>query len=88
MEALPVYGLGNLTSAQLALAEFLEVDPDLLVGAGIGSPIDPTEKLSEEDIDKWIDALSRNEIKTLIRQLLEGKGHQAERIIKNRFAAK
>jgi len=78
-----MYGLGNLTSAQLALAEFLEVDPDLLAGTGIGSPEDPTEKLSE-DIDRWIDALPRNEIKTLIRQLFEGKGHQVERIIRVR----
>jgi len=82
-----MYGLGNLTSAQLALAEFLEVDPDLLTGTGIGSPEDPTKKLSEENIDRWIDALPRNEIKTLIRQLLEGKGHQVERIIRNRFTA-
>jgi len=87
MEALPMCGLGNFTSAQIALAEFLEVDPDLLGGAGIGSPVNPTEKLSEEDIDRWIEALSRNEVKALIRQLLEGKGHQAERIIKNRFAS-
>jgi len=87
MEPLSVYGLGNLTSAQLALAEFLEVDPDLLTGTGIGSPEDPTKKLSEENIDRWIDALPRNEIKTLIRQLLEGKGHQVERIIRNRFTA-
>ena len=87
MEALPVCGLGNLTSAQLALAEFLEVDPDLLVGAGISSPVDYTEKLSEKDIDRWIEDLPRSEIRALIRQLLKGKGHQAERIIRNRFAA-
>ena len=38
MEPLAVSGLGSLTSAQQALAEFLEVDPDLLAGAGMGSP--------------------------------------------------
>jgi len=37
-EPLVVSGLGSLTAAQQALAEFLEVDPDLLAGAGMGSP--------------------------------------------------
>ena len=87
MEALTVSGLGNLTAPQLALAEFLEVDPDILAGVGMGSPVDHTEKLSEKDIDRWIDALPRNEVKAVMKQLLEGRGHQAERIIRNRFAA-
>ena len=38
LEPVSVTGLGNLTSAQQALAEFLEVDKDLLEGAGMGSP--------------------------------------------------
>jgi hypothetical protein len=38
IEPLAGNGMGNLTAAQKALAEFLEVDPDLLAGAGIGSP--------------------------------------------------
>ena len=86
-EAMAVSGLGNLTAAQLALSEFLEVDPDLLAGAGLGSPVDNTEKVSEKDIDRWVNALPLNEVKAVIKQLLEGKGHQAERIIRNRFAA-
>ena len=86
-EALAVSGLGNLTAAQLALAEFLEVDQDLLAGAGMDSPVDNPVKLSEKEIDRWIDALPRNEVKAVMKQLLEGKGHQAERIIRNQFAA-
>ena len=38
IEPLPMEGLGHLTAAQQALAEFLEVDQDLLAGAGMGSP--------------------------------------------------
>lgn len=38
LEPLSVDGLGNLTVAQQALAEFIEVDEDLPAGAGIGSP--------------------------------------------------
>ena len=38
-------------------------------------------------MDRWIDALSRNEVTAVLKQLLEGKGQRAERSIKNRFAA-
>jgi hypothetical protein len=38
VEPLCVSGLASLTAAQQALGEFLEVDPDLLAGAGMGSP--------------------------------------------------
>ena len=34
MEPLPINGLGEFTACQQALAEFLEVDPDLLIGPG------------------------------------------------------
>jgi len=87
MEPLSVSRLGSLTSAQQALAEFLEVDPDLLAGVGMGSPAAQSEEISEKDMDRWIDALPRNEVKAVSKQLLEGKVHLAERSIKNRFAA-
>ena len=86
-EPVSISGLGSLTAAQQALAEFLEVDPDLLAGAGMGSPAAQSEEISEKDMDRWVDALPRNEVKAVLKQLLEGKGQQAERSIKNRFAA-
>jgi hypothetical protein len=87
MEPVSISGLGSLTAAQQALAEFLEVDPDLLAGAGMGSPAAQSEEISEKDMDKWIDGFPRNEVKAVLKQLLEGKGHLAERSIKNQFAA-
>jgi hypothetical protein len=78
--------LGSLTAAQQALAEFLEVDPDLLAGAGMGSPAAPKAKISQQEMDNWIDTLPRNEVYSILKQLLEAKGQQAERSIKNRFA--
>ena len=48
LEPLPVSGLGSLTAAQQALAEFLEVDPDLLAGAGMGSPAAQDEDISQK----------------------------------------
>ena len=86
-EPLSVSGLANLTAAQQALAEFLEVDPDLLAGAGMGSPAASKAEISPEEMDEWIDALPREEVHSIMKQLLEGKGQQAERSIRNRFAA-
>ena len=86
MEPVSISGLGSLTAAQQALVEFLEVDPDLLAGAGMGSPAAQRDEISEKDMDRWIDALPRNEVKAVLEQLLDGKRHLAERSIKNRFA--
>ena len=52
MEPLCVRGLGNLTASQQALAEFLEVDPDLLAGAGMGSRSAPKAEISPQEMDK------------------------------------
>ena len=80
-------GLGDLTAAQQALAEFLEVDPDLLAGAGMGSPAAQETEVSQREMEKWIDALPRDEVNSILKQLLEGKGQQAERSARNRFAS-
>ena len=56
MEPLTVSGLEDLTAAQQALAEFLEVDPDLLAGAGMGSPAAQETEVPRREMEKWIDA--------------------------------
>ncbi|MCK8600266.1 hypothetical protein [Desulfoferrobacter suflitae] len=86
-EPLSVNDLASLTASQKALAEFLEVDPDLLAGAGMGSPAVQETEVSRREMEKWIDALPREEIHSILKQLLEGKGQQAERSIRNRFAS-
>jgi hypothetical protein len=49
--------LASLTSAQLALAKFLEVDPDLLAGAGMGNPTAPNMDVSSQEMDHWLETL-------------------------------
>jgi hypothetical protein len=90
MEPLPVQRMGGLTAAQQALAEFLEVDQDLLAGAGIGCPElqDGGGGPSQQEMDEWIDSLPRNDVAEVLKQLLASKGPQAERTLKNRFAAR
>ena len=87
MEPLPVDGLGSLTAAQQALAEFLEVDKDLLVGAGLGNSASQDEGPSQQEMDEWLHGLHQDEVTKTLKQLLAGKGQQAERTLKNRFAA-
>jgi hypothetical protein len=87
VEPISVSGVGQLTSAQQALAEFLEVDEDLLAGAGMGSPAAQDEEASHEEMDAWINDLPGDEVKAVLKQLLSGRGQQAERALKNRFAA-
>jgi hypothetical protein len=87
MEPLHVDGLGSLTAAQRALAEFLEVDKDLLAGAGLGSPASQDEGPSQKDMDVWLYDLHQDEVTKILKQLLAGNGQQAERTLKNRFAA-
>lgn len=87
MEPISVNGLGQLTSAQRALAEFLEVDEDLLAGAGMGSPAARDEEVSQKEMEAWINDLPGDEVKAILKQLLSGQGQQAEQTLKSRFAA-
>ena len=69
------------------MPRYAVVDPDLLAGVGMGSPAAPKAEISRQEMEKWIDALPREEVNSILKQLLEGKGQQAERSIKNRFAS-
>ncbi len=86
-EPLSAAGMGNLSMAQRALAEFLEVDEDLLAGAGVGCEVLQDDGPSQEDVDEWMDQYSRETMRAILKQLLDGKGQQVERTIKNQFAA-
>jgi hypothetical protein len=86
MEPLPVAGLGSLTAAQQALAEFLDVDEDLLAGAGIGSPELQDKGPSQPEMNEWLHGLPQDDVMVLLKKLLAGKGQEAERTLRNRFA--
>jgi len=85
-EPLCLEGLAHLTAAQQALAEFLEVDKDLLAGAGMGSAAPRDDEFTDQKRDQWIDGLPRDVVRGILKQILEGKGFQAERTLKNRLA--
>jgi len=79
-------GMNTLTAAQRALAEFLDVDPDLLAGAASASVDAPADQTVDAS-DAWLAALPADEVCELLRLLLAGQGRFAERTLKARFAA-
>jgi hypothetical protein len=86
LEPLAIHGLNKLTAAQQALAEFLEVDIDLLAGVGSGSQMSQTDA-ADDALDDWLDTLPKSEVKGYLRQMLDGQGSSAERALKRRHAA-
>jgi hypothetical protein len=79
-------GMKQPTAAQRALVEFLEVDPDLLVGAVLASA-DADQPPEPDETEAWLDTLPPEEVRERLRQLLAGQGLQAERALNARFAA-
>ncbi len=86
-EPMALNGLQELTVAQQALAEFLDVDEDLLSGAGIGSPPLQPAGTNETVVDAYLDQLSPPEIKKYLRLLLMGQSVHAERELKRQYAS-
>lgn len=86
IEPLPPPGLSRLTAAQQSLAEFMEVDEDLLAAAGHSDPQgSKPDSGSDVERDVWIAALPAAEKTAMLKLLLTGDAQQAERKLKLRF---
>ncbi len=83
MEPMAVDGLSDLTAAQQALAEFLQVDPDILVAAGSGREV--RKEVDATTLDAWLDKLPSAEVRGYLKQMLAGQGAQAERTLKRSY---
>jgi hypothetical protein len=77
-------GLANLSPPQQALAEFLEIDPDMLAAACAGS-----EQAAAPDaqVEQWLATWSREEMAAVLTLMAQGQGQAAERQVKSRHAA-
>lgn len=80
-------GLGQLSAPQTALAEFLEIDPDLLAAAASASPALSADKHAATDRTEWLESVSHDQAKAWLGWLLEGRGQEAERQVKTAFYA-
>ena len=84
----PPPGLSRLTAAQQSLAEFLEIDRDLLMAAGLPDQQAPDlDTKSDPEADAWIAELPTAEKIAVLKLLLTGHAQQAERRLKLRFLA-
>ncbi|WP_058196520.1 hypothetical protein [Xanthomonas translucens] len=85
-ELLP--GMAELSPAQQALAEFLEVDPDLLEAARSGSAASAPSPWDEaQRIAAWLDRWQPDAMKDVLRRIVLGQGQDAERQVKSHYAA-
>lgn len=87
LEPMALPGLGQLTPAQQSLAEFLEIDIDLLAGLGMDQTATSLEIPDDAEIDAWLDKLPKTEVRGYLRQMLNGQGAYAERDLNRRYAA-
>lgn len=87
-EPSPPPGLSRLTAAQQSLAEFLEVDEDLLTAAGLSDQqAVESDNKSDARLDAWIAGLPMVEKAATLKLLVAGQAQQAERRLKLRYLA-
>ncbi|WP_049621307.1 hypothetical protein [Frateuria defendens] len=80
--------LAELSSAQQALAEFLEIDPDLLEAARVGSTASPPLGGDEaQRMAAWLDTWQAPNMKDVLKRIALGQGQEAERQVKSHYAA-
>lgn len=82
-------GLAALSPAQLALVEFLEIDPDLLHAAQAGSASGavPDGAQADEPIDEWLAQWTREDMAAVLKLIAQDRGTEAERQVRTRHAA-
>lgn len=80
LEPEPPAGLSDLTPAQRALTEFIEIDPDLLAAAAAASPRAASDDSAQAAaIDAWLAGWPREEMAALLKLMALGQGREAER---------
>jgi hypothetical protein len=67
-------GLGDLSASLRAIADFLEIDKDLIAVAAETSP--PLEEPANDGLAEWITALPAAEKDTLLTMVADGEGVQ------------
>ncbi|HEY4542112.1 MAG TPA: hypothetical protein VIG66_07060 [Noviherbaspirillum sp.] len=80
-------GLSQLSAAQQALVEFLEIDPDLVAAAATGSREIEDCLQGDGNVEAWLAGLPGNEVKAVFNLLLQGASQQAERKVKSGYSA-
>lgn len=77
--------LANLSGPLSSLADFLRLDPDLLVVAAEASAAQKSEPLDRAAMKKWVAALPVAEKDDLLLRIIEGKGAHLDAELFGRF---
>ncbi|WP_028601826.1 hypothetical protein [Ottowia thiooxydans] len=81
-------GLLDLSLAQQALVDFIEVDPDMLAAAAMGSGQTVNDDSAQAaGINAWLVGWSREEMVAMLKLIAQGQGREAERRIRSGHAA-
>lgn len=78
-------GMSQLSAAQQALAEFLEIDADLLAAAAAVSQDIQDYWRDDDSVEVWLTELRRNNVEAVFNLLLQGASQQAERRVKSDY---
>lgn len=78
-------GLAALSPAQQALAEFLQVDPDLLAAAQAGSA--PLAADEAPQLDAWLQTWGADDMRQVLKNLVLDQGASTVRQLTARYAA-
>lgn len=78
-------GLKTLTPAQIALTEFLQIDPDWLAASVQASSALPDGEAVDPEMDNWLAMQTIDEMQAMMRLLLEGRSQEAERTLRLRY---
>lgn len=78
-------GLGALTGAQSALAEFLGVDRDLIAAAAEASPEVPAHNAPDPMVDIWVARLSEPEIRAILARIIHGESLRVQTEMQSRY---
>jgi hypothetical protein len=76
-------GLGDLSASLRAIADFLEIDKDLIAVAAETSP--PLKEPTNDGLAEWISALPAAEKDTLLTMVADGEGAQVQALLLRRF---
>lgn len=81
-------GLAELSPPQQALAEFIEVDPDLLTAAAAGSKRAVNDESAHAaDVDTWLAEWSPGDMAAMLKLIAQGQGREAERRVRAHHTA-
>ncbi|NLC35813.1 MAG: hypothetical protein GX772_05125, partial [Alcaligenaceae bacterium] len=80
-------GLTDISPAQQALVEFLEIDPDMLEAASMGSAMAASPHDEMLPISTWLDTWRTADMQDVLKTIALGRGQEAERQVKSHYAA-